>query len=57
MTDEDALRIASEYYQAGLLKAIAIIQGEDYPSSHGLVSVAAMVRDIEDEIEAARDTP
>jgi HEPN domain-containing protein len=55
--EEDALFIAGQYYRAGLEKAIEVIQGEDYPLSHGLASVEAMVRDIEDVIAATREVP
>jgi hypothetical protein len=36
---------------AGIERAIAIIQNEDYPESHGMVSVAMIVNDLRDEIE------
>lgn len=36
----------------GLEIAIAIIQGESYPESHGLVSVKSIVQDLQDEIDA-----
>jgi hypothetical protein len=34
----------------GLKRAIAIIQGEDYPESNGLVRVDSIVEDLLDEI-------
>lgn len=41
----------NEDYIEGLYRAIEIIQGEDYPESHGLVRVDSIVSDIQDEID------
>lgn len=39
----------------GLERAIEIIQNEDYPESHGLVSAASIVDDLKEEIQYIRE--